>query len=47
MFSHTNGNSTESSREREVVKGKVSDKVPNAPVEEPEAEEAQDVKPTR
>lgn len=47
MFSHTNGNSTESSREREAVKGKVSDKVPAAAVEDPKAEEAQDVKPTR
>ncbi|GAB7322800.1 hypothetical protein MBLNU13_g05369t1 [Cladosporium sp. NU13] len=47
MFSHTNGNSTESSRERESVKGKVSDKVPSAAVEDPKAEEAQDVKPTR
>lgn len=47
MFSHTNGNSTESSRERETVKAKVSDKVPGVPVEDPQAEEAQDVKPTR
>lgn len=47
MFSHTNGNSTESSREREAVKGKVSDKVPAAAVEDPKAEDAQDVKPTR
>ena len=47
MFSHTNGNSTESSREREAIKGKVSDKVPAAAVEDPKAEDAQDVKPTR
>jgi protein-serine/threonine kinase len=47
MFSHTNGNSTESSRERETVKAKVSDKVPSVPVEDPQAEEDQDVKPTR
>lgn len=48
MFSH-NGTSNESSREREPVKNKVSEKVPGAPVEEPEAEaaEAQGTKPKR
>jgi protein-serine/threonine kinase len=47
MFSHTNNNSTESNRERDAVKGKVTEKVPSVAVEDPEAEEAQDVKPTR
>lgn len=46
MFSSNNSN--ESSREREPVKAKVNDKVPGAPVEEPEAEaETSSIKPKR
>jgi len=47
MFSNNNGSSADSSRERESGKGKVLEKVPGAPVEEPEVEEALDAKPTR
>jgi protein-serine/threonine kinase len=47
MFSNNNGSSADSSREREVGKGKVVEKVPGAPVEEPEMEEALDAKPIR
>jgi protein-serine/threonine kinase len=47
MFSNNNGSSADSSRERESGKGKVVEKVPGAPVEEPEVEEALDAKPTR
>lgn len=47
MFSNNNGNSADSSRERDSGKGKVVEKVPGAAVEEPEAEEALDAKPTR
>jgi protein-serine/threonine kinase len=47
MFSNNNGSSADSSREREVGKGKVVEKVPGAPVEEPEMEEALDAMPIR